>query len=548
MFDISSPSLPPLSTKSIDQLIKQATAEAGAILTQASARIMTEYQDDPCGFVRNELGDTLTPDLERIMESVRDYPETIARSGNATGKTFIAARIAAWFYKCHPGAKIFTAAAPPLSNLTNLLWGEIGSMIAHHPRLFAGDRVTYLRVERSDDEYWVGVTIPSAGSSESKEARFSGKHAPYLLFIVDEGDAVPLEVYNGIESCMSGGHARLLVMFNPRSTLGPVYRKEVNQEANVVTLSALDHPNVITGVEHIKGAVTRDKTVQRINNWSRQLTPGEQEDKHCFTVPDYLVGTTAPRKTGDLFPPLPAGVRKITDGRLSYMVLARYPAQASNQLISEEWVSAARSRWDLYVATYGEKPPKGVPALAGLDVAELGDDSSAFCMRYGGYVAPYLVWGGVDVTVSGKRAAQYYLSHNIRYVFIDANGVGAGTAPTLRSELKRLKVKNYGSVAVPVKTAESPTVKPDDGEFKILRDQLWWAVREWLKNDPGAMLPPDDELLEELLIPTYEQVGRFIRVMEKKDMRKLLGRSPDRADALCLTFAPRPPASLVAFV
>jgi len=58
---------------------------------------MTEYQDDPCGFVRNELGDTLTPDLERIMESVRDYPETIARSGNATGKTFIAARIAAWF-------------------------------------------------------------------------------------------------------------------------------------------------------------------------------------------------------------------------------------------------------------------------------------------------------------------------------------------------------------------------------------------------------------------------------------------------------------------
>jgi len=229
-------------------------------------------------------------------------------------------------------------------------------------------------------------------------------------------------------------------------------------------------------------------------------------------------------------------------------VLARYPAQASNQLISEEWVSAARSRWDLYVATYGEKAPKGVPALAGLDVAELGDDSSAFCMRYGGYVAPYLVWSGVDVTVSGKRAAKYYLAHNIRHVFIDANGVGAGTAPTLREELRRLKVKNYGSVAVPVKTAESPTVKPDDGEFKILRDQLWWAVREWLKNDPGAMLPPDDELLEELLIPTYEQVGRYIRIMEKKDMRKLLGRSPDRADALCLTFAPRPAQSLIAFV
>ena len=38
-----------------------------------------------------------------------------------------------------------------------------------------------------------------------REAKFSGKHAPYLLFILDEGDAIGDEVYRGIESCMSGG-------------------------------------------------------------------------------------------------------------------------------------------------------------------------------------------------------------------------------------------------------------------------------------------------------------------------------------------------------
>ena len=54
----------------------------------------------------------------------------------------------------------------------------------------------------------------------------------------------------------------------------------------------------------------------------------------------------------------------------------------------------------------------------------------------------------------------------------------------------------------------------------------------------GAMLPPDDELIEELLVPTYAIINGKIKVMGKDEMKKQLGRSPDRADALGLTFAP----------
>jgi len=50
------------------------------------------------------------------------------------------------------------------------------------------------------------------------------------------------------------------------------------------------------------------------------------------------------------------------------------------------------------------------------------------------------------------------------------------------------------------------------------------------------MLPPDEMLVEELSTPTYEVVNGKIRVMKKDTMRELLKRSPDRADALCLTF------------
>jgi hypothetical protein len=74
------------------------------------------------------------------------------------------------------------------------------------------------------------------------------------------------------------------------------------------------------------------------------------------------------------------------------------------------------------------------------------------------------------------------------------------------------------------------------GWMRILRDQLWWACREWLRTDPGAMLPPDELLIEELQTPTYEVDRGKIRVMKKDTMREVLKRSPDRADSLCLTF------------
>jgi hypothetical protein len=110
---------------------------------------------------------------------------------------------------------------------------------------------------------------------------------------------------------------------------------------------------------------------------------------------------------------------------------------------------------------------------------------------------------------------------------VDAIGIGAGVAP----HMQRL-----GCSATPVKTSSKPTEETELGEFGILRDQLWWSVREWLRTDPGAMLPTDEMLVEELTIPTYEVPGGKVKIMKKEIMRELLKRSPDRADALCLTF------------
>lgn len=491
-----------------------------------------QYADSPVRFGQEVLGEAYTDDIIQVMESVRDNPVTEARSANAVGKTHGAARIAVWFYKTFLDSQVYTAAAPPEDNLKRLLWGEIGVIATKHPALFTRDDITTLNIERNSENFITGVRIPLSGTPQKREAKFSGKHAPHLLFIVDEGDAVPDEIYRAIESSMSGGHARLLIMFNPRARRGETYWMERDRRARVINLSAFRHPNVMTGQEVIPGAVDREKTVRRINEWSRLLAGDEKWDNECFEVPGFLVGSTARSLDGQtVYEPLPAGWRKITNPTLSYMVLGDYPAQSETQLISEARLTAAVERWKAYVAKNGEAPPKGIQPIQGQDVSEFGQDNNVSCFRYDWFVPRLETWGDMDPDLTATKSAGLYKARGARLANVDGTGVGAGVAP----KMVRLKCRAYS-----IKVASSPTVEVEEGAFYILRDQLWWLVREWLRTDPNAALPPDELLLEELKTPTYEVRNGQIRVMSKDLMKDLLKRSPDRADALCLTFAPKP--------
>lgn len=297
---------------------------------------------------------------------------------------------------------------------------------------------------------------------------------------------------------MSGGHARLLVMFNPRAEVGEAYRMIRDGRANVVKLSAMNHPNVTTGQDIIPGAVTQLTTLRRVNEWCRPLSPGERPDGECFKLPSFVEGHTARSQGGSEYPPLKPGWYKIMEPAFSYMVLGEYPAQGSAQLISREWIARARTRWDAYVSECGEIPPHHTGAIMGLDVSEFGSDSNVACFRYGGYVERVTVWAGMDTIATGDRSIFEYKSRKIIRANVDGTGVGAGVAPHMQ---------RAGCSAISVKVAASPTEKTELGEFQILRDQLWWSCREWLRTDSGAVLPPDEMLIEELQTPTYEVIN-----------------------------------------
>ena len=74
-----------------------------------------------------------------------------------------------------------------------------------------------------------------------------------------------------------------------------------------------------------------------------------------------------------------------------------------------------------------------------------------------------------------------------------------------------------------------------------MRAYCYWAVRDALDPRLGGKLalPLDDELTQELTAIRWDvQSNGKIRLVSKDEIKSQLGRSPDKADALALSYFP----------
>lgn len=165
------------------------------------------------------------------------------------------------------------------------------------------------------------------------------------------------------------------------------------------------------------------------------------------------------------------------------------------------------------------------PLVYGVDVARFGTDRTALVKRKGNVVIEVKSWGGLDtMQVVGAIVNEAKLDKPDE-ICVDTIGLGSGVADRLRE---------MGHNVRDVNVAESSAMNPNANK---LRDELWLSVKEWLATK-SVRLPADDQLRHELVAPRYSFTSSGKVVVESKDsMRKRRMRSPDLADALCLTFA-----------
>jgi len=165
----------------------------------------------------------------------------------------------------------------------------------------------------------------------------------------------------------------------------------------------------------------------------------------------------------------------------------------------------------------------------GLDVARFGTDKTALCKRYGNVVTDITAWQGLDLMQTvGRVMAEYEsLSPSLRpnEILVDSIGVGGGVVDRLRELGAPVRGINVGEAPAMGKT------------YTNLRSELWFKTKGWLE-DRSCKLPKNDQLLAELTGIRYSFTSAGKMKAESKDeMRRRGLKSPDLADALCLTMA-----------
>lgn len=172
------------------------------------------------------------------------------------------------------------------------------------------------------------------------------------------------------------------------------------------------------------------------------------------------------------------------------------------------------------------------PLILGVDPSEQGDDEAAFVFRQGFIVEkPIVIEGKTDPMTIAGVTARLIEERDPDAVFVDGTGVGSGT-------YWRLKELFKGDRPLIVRVMPGGTEEVSDRRvYANWRAEMWGNIRDWLRE--GGILPDSDEALRiELSGPGYKFNSRGQIVIEaKEDMLKRGVKSPNKADALGLTFA-----------
>lgn len=197
-------------------------------------------------------------------------------------------------------------------------------------------------------------------------------------------------------------------------------------------------------------------------------------------------------------------------------IKGEFPSSGEKQFISRELVDFAKDR--------SVERDEHAGLVMGVDVARFGDDSSVAWFRRGrdAVSIPPIVIKGVDNMQLAYEMASAIDRYQPDAVCIDA-GNGTGVIDRLREMGYKIHEVWFGH-------------KSPEEEWANYRTWLWNEMRSWLS---GGCVPPDQELYDDLIAPTYKFQGTSERIrLETKEEMKLRGlSSPDRGDALACTFA-----------
>jgi phage terminase large subunit len=469
--------------------------EVGAIIAQRekkrNAPDFSIYRDDPVGFLRDVLHCDPWDKQCEMATAVRDHPRVAIVSANSIGKDWLMARLALWWIYARNGFVIFTSVTDRQAR--GITMKEVRRAFLGTPEL--DGELFQMELRRDDTSGLIAFT------SDSIE-RLVGWHHPRLLLCLSEAQGLEPDVFEAAFACATGDENVVAGYGNPTVVSGAFHTAATSENWHTIVVSALEHPNIITGREEIPGGPSQ--------RWIDSMAAEYGRDSSIFRS----------------------------------RVLSEWPDESIEGLVRRSWMLAAFQRHaehTLDATAWAYVPPNargqlgdkdamkfGYSPLLSLDVARYGPDHSVCAVVRGPVVESLISWHGLSTVESADKIIEHAerLWTNRRCapprLVIDESGVGGGTVDFTRRRTWHVEPFNGGSKAT------------DPKRYLNLRAQAFWRFRELLERNQIA-LPRDEQLLEEALaIEWFTSPSGAIQIVSKDDLKKVIGRSPDKLDAVVM--------------
>ncbi len=457
----------------------------------AAAALFHAWSLDPVRFVREVLKVEPQKWQEQVLLALLNEPRIAMAACKGPGKSACMAWIGWWILACHPGAQ-GNCLSITGKNLKDGLWKELAFWLQNAPMLqqmFVQNSDAIRSRQTPDTWFLTARSFPQVADAEAQANTLAGLHAPFVFYLLDEVGDYPVGVISaakGIEATV-GQRTWIVCAGNPTTVDGALYH--------------VCHVDPGWWVKHISGDPLDPNRSPFINmKWA------EAEIK--------LLGRNNPW--------------------VMVNILGLFPPAGSNQLIGVNDVTVAMQNDVPALAVRGEA------VIWGLDPARSersGADEAALARRQGVIARPFHTWRGMNGTQLGDAVAKLILNEMAKpdgevpdAIFVDVGGVGA-------SAFDRLVHLGWDEIVIPIDFGQSAD---QDEKFANKRTEMWDNMATWIQT-MGACLPTDAVLRVELPSPRYwfrviNKMTKFI--LESKDEMKDRGaRSPNRGDALALTFA-----------
>lgn len=475
---------------------------------QEAKNRLRKWGHDPIAFVWDVFdwpsGQGPTWYQEELLYALAQQSAASERGPHGVGKTAIAALVVLWFRCTSDDVEDFPSwmaltTAGGFRQLKHFLWPEIHKWVRKirwdvlklDPFVEGHDLLDMSLKGRTGSAIAVAATDPEL---------IEGAHAERILYVFDEAAAIPPGIWDAAEGAFSGAgadtdsEAYALAVGKPTGPVGRFY--EIHAR----------HPGLERWwVRHVKvdeairaGRVSADWLERVGRQWGLKSSIFRRRALGEFAGDD--VATTIPL----------------------------------------DWIEAAIERWHERTGSIvrREVPTLGpVPAQLsslGVDVAEGGGDATVYAPVAHDDFVDELIRPPVDDVMKPPAQVAVLVLPPARAV-VDVLGIGAGVGA-------RLLELGFGNRMVAYKGSQSTTRKDRTGNFGFVnvRSAAYWNVREMLDpaNAPTLALPPDEELIGDLVAPRYFHTSGNppkIAVEPKKDVVARLGRSPDAGDAVVMS-------------